>query len=65
MIKQEIICNNCERQRLNGQYKEEWFHYENQWGYFGVNDQRHDVIDLCHSCYTEIIDKFKIHPMVN
>ncbi len=64
MIKQELICNNCEIRHLDGQYGEEWFHYENTWGYFGVSDQRHDRIDLCNVCYTELVNKFKIHPMV-
>lgn len=59
----KVYCNNCEKTKSDAY--SEWFHYNNQWGYFGVSDTRTDVIDLCNECYTDIINKFKIHPMVD
>ena len=63
MIINDVYCNNCEIRKSHPD--SEWFHYENTWGYYGVEDSRHDVIDLCHLCYTETVNKFKIHPEVN
>ena len=57
-----MICNQCGKEIpvVNGQAREGVFSADYSWGYFSEKDGEVHHLDLCESCYDELVSQFRI-----
>lgn len=58
----KIICNVCGNEITKDKhgYIKDHIHIEKTWGYNSSKDGEVHSIDICESCYDEIVKNFKI-----
>ena len=64
---EEVKCNQCGHvmQRDDFGYIEDHLSANKTWGYGSPLDGETHAFDLCHSCYSNLLESFKIPPKVS
>ncbi|MFI3230098.1 MAG: hypothetical protein R3Y29_00910 [bacterium] len=61
-VTQDVICNMCGLEIKKNEFNKlyDYVSVSKQWGYLSSLDGQSHEFDLCDSCYTKIINNFKI-----
>lgn len=58
----QVFCNRCGKEIIRNNFGEfdDYLHIEKTWGYHSKKDGIKQEVDLCESCFDEIVKGFQI-----